>query len=73
MLCALTTEPQLVRPGDSPFDWGRFAAEEHDTAASLAAKLSGWYEAVRSLGHLILCRKLKPGADRRGVDTKPNS
>jgi peptidoglycan/xylan/chitin deacetylase (PgdA/CDA1 family) len=63
MLCALTAEPQLVRPGDSPFDWGRFAVEEHDTAASLAAKLSGWYEAVRSLGHLILCsqaRRSKP-------------
>ncbi len=57
MLCALTTEAQLVRPGDSPFDWGRFAAEEHDTAATLAAKLNGWHEAVRSLGHTILRRK----------------
>jgi peptidoglycan/xylan/chitin deacetylase (PgdA/CDA1 family) len=57
MLCALTTEAHLVRPGDSPFDWGRFAAEDHDTAASLAAKLNGWHEAVRSLGHTILCRK----------------
>jgi peptidoglycan/xylan/chitin deacetylase (PgdA/CDA1 family) len=56
MLCALTTEPQIVRPGDDPFDWGRFAAEDHDTAASLAAKLSGWHEAVRSLGHAMLCR-----------------
>jgi peptidoglycan/xylan/chitin deacetylase (PgdA/CDA1 family) len=57
MLCALTTEPQLVRPNESPFDWGRFAAEDHDTAASLAAKLNGWHEAVRSLGYTILCRK----------------
>jgi peptidoglycan/xylan/chitin deacetylase (PgdA/CDA1 family) len=64
LLCALTTEAQLVRPGDSPFDWGRFAAEEHDTAASLAAKLSGWYEAVHSLGHLILCRKSPSFAKR---------
>jgi peptidoglycan/xylan/chitin deacetylase (PgdA/CDA1 family) len=60
MLCALTTEAQLVRPGESPFDWGRFAAEDHDTAASLAAKLNGWHEAVRSLGHSILCRKQRP-------------
>jgi peptidoglycan/xylan/chitin deacetylase (PgdA/CDA1 family) len=54
--CALTNEARLVRPGDSPFVWGRFAAEEHDTAASLAAKLSGWYDAFRSLGHTLLRR-----------------
>jgi len=64
LLCALTTEAQLVRPGDRPFDWGRFAPEEHDTAASLAAKLSGWYEAIGSLGHLILCRKSRRTAVR---------
>lgn len=57
MLCALTTESQLVQPGDDPFDWGRFAAEDHDTPASLAAKLNGWHDAVRSLGHTILCRR----------------
>jgi peptidoglycan/xylan/chitin deacetylase (PgdA/CDA1 family) len=56
MLCSLTTEPELVRPEASPFDWGRFAAEEHDTAGSLAAKLGGWHEAVRSLGHRLLGR-----------------
>ena len=57
VLCALTTEAQLVRPAASPFDWGRFAAEEHDTPASLAAKLNGWHEAVSSLSHTILRRK----------------
>jgi peptidoglycan/xylan/chitin deacetylase (PgdA/CDA1 family) len=57
MLCSLTTEPELVRPGANPFDWGRFAAEEHDTAGSLAAKLGGWHEAVRSLGHKLLGRR----------------
>jgi len=57
VLCALTTEARLVRRGDSPFDWGRFAADELDTAASLAAKLSGWYEAFQSLGHLIPRRR----------------
>jgi peptidoglycan/xylan/chitin deacetylase (PgdA/CDA1 family) len=53
VLCGLTTKARLVRPGDSPYDWGRFAAEECDTAASLAAKLSGWYEVVRSFSQLI--------------------
>ena len=48
--CCLTTQRAIVRSGDNPFDWGRFAAEDHDTAATLAGKLGGWYEAVRALG-----------------------
>jgi peptidoglycan/xylan/chitin deacetylase (PgdA/CDA1 family) len=47
--CCLTTEATVVRPGDNPFDWGRFAAEEHDTARTLAARLGGWQEAVRQM------------------------
>lgn len=47
LLCSLSTEPQLVRPASDPFDWGRFNAEAYDTPASLAAKLQGWYEALR--------------------------
>jgi peptidoglycan/xylan/chitin deacetylase (PgdA/CDA1 family) len=47
--CCLTTEGTIVRLGDSPFDWGRFAAEEHDTARTLAARLGGWQEALRGL------------------------
>lgn len=46
--CCLTTEGRIVRPADSEFDWGRFAAEEHDTARTLAARLGGWQEAVRA-------------------------
>jgi peptidoglycan/xylan/chitin deacetylase (PgdA/CDA1 family) len=49
VVCALNTEPRLVRPGDSPYSWGRFAAEEHDSARSLAAKLGGWQEAIRRM------------------------
>jgi peptidoglycan/xylan/chitin deacetylase (PgdA/CDA1 family) len=49
LVCALNTEAALVRPGESPFSWGRFAAEEQDTPRSLAAQLGGWYEAVRKL------------------------
>lgn len=56
VLCSLTTEGQLVRPGDDPFDWGRFAAEQHDTAATLAAKLGGWHTAVRTLGKSLIGR-----------------
>jgi peptidoglycan/xylan/chitin deacetylase (PgdA/CDA1 family) len=49
LVCALNTESAIVRRGDSPFAWGRFTAEEQDSARSLAAQLGGWYEAVRNL------------------------
>jgi peptidoglycan/xylan/chitin deacetylase (PgdA/CDA1 family) len=51
VLCALTTCDQLVAPCSSPFDWGRFSAEPYDTAATLAAKLDGWYSALQSVWH----------------------
>lgn len=47
MRCALTTEPDLVLPGDDPFDWGRLTATGDDTAATLAAKLDGWFGLIR--------------------------
>jgi peptidoglycan/xylan/chitin deacetylase (PgdA/CDA1 family) len=43
VLCALTTEPVLVRVQSDPFEWGRFNAFSWDTSATLAAKLNGWY------------------------------
>src|SRR5206468_1016174 len=46
--CSLTTEATIIRPTDSPFDWGRIAAEEHDTARTLAARLGGWQEMLRN-------------------------
>jgi peptidoglycan/xylan/chitin deacetylase (PgdA/CDA1 family) len=49
LLCALTTERELVLPTSDPFDWGRFTAESCDTAATLAGKLSGWYGALRAV------------------------
>jgi peptidoglycan/xylan/chitin deacetylase (PgdA/CDA1 family) len=48
--CALTTEATIVRHDDNRFDWGRVAAEEHDSARTLAARLGGWQEAIRRLG-----------------------
>jgi peptidoglycan/xylan/chitin deacetylase (PgdA/CDA1 family) len=48
--CCLTTEGTIVRHGDSPFDWGRFAVRNEDTAATLAGRLSGWWETVRRVG-----------------------
>jgi hypothetical protein len=48
LLSALTTESKLIKAGDDPFDWGRFAVLETDTAASLAAKLGGWYSLARN-------------------------
>ena len=54
--CALTTETQLIQPGDSPFGWGRLEVVEQDTGATLAAKLGGWYNwmrQVRNLAHTV--------------------
>ncbi len=42
LTCALTTRGELVRPDADPFTWGRFAAEQTDTASTLAAQLDGW-------------------------------
>lgn len=74
LLCALSTEPRLVRPGTSPFEWGRFTAEQHDSPGSLAAQLNGWHEAVRSIGQSILRRKVRAALANEPVvdlDTKP--
>jgi peptidoglycan/xylan/chitin deacetylase (PgdA/CDA1 family) len=54
MPCCLTAEGDLVRLTDSPFDWGRFAVTERDTAATLAGKLGGWHNAVRCVGRHAL-------------------
>ncbi|MCI0360382.1 MAG: hypothetical protein L0211_18045 [Planctomycetaceae bacterium] len=70
--CGLTNEPRLVRPGDSPFALGGFSAEEDDTAASLAAKLSGWYEAVHSLGRTMLWRGPSPPRPGANAETERN-
>jgi peptidoglycan/xylan/chitin deacetylase (PgdA/CDA1 family) len=41
--CGLTTECATVDLHSDPFTWGRFNAFPWDTAATLAAKCSGWY------------------------------
>jgi peptidoglycan/xylan/chitin deacetylase (PgdA/CDA1 family) len=47
VLCGLTTEGALVRPGSDPFAWGRFGVEDGDSPSTLAARLSGWYDLAR--------------------------
>ena len=44
--CALTTQGAVVRKGASPFGWGRFEVTASDTAATIEAKLAGWYDWV---------------------------
>jgi peptidoglycan/xylan/chitin deacetylase (PgdA/CDA1 family) len=41
--CALTTIKRPVEPADDVFRWGRFPAENDDSANLLSAKMSGWY------------------------------
>jgi peptidoglycan/xylan/chitin deacetylase (PgdA/CDA1 family) len=49
LACSLSTEPELIQRQQDPFSWGRFPAEQHDTAATLAAKLGGWTVALRGI------------------------
>ena len=47
ILCALTTDPQLVRSDSDRHSWGRFEATQADTAMTLATCLDGRYEMMR--------------------------
>lgn len=42
--CALTTEPQPLDVAGSPFGWGRYNVFPWDSAATIDARLSGWYQ-----------------------------
>jgi hypothetical protein len=64
LLRALTTESELVKAGDDPFNWGRFAVLETDTAAALAAKLGGWYGLARNAWQGL---RWRANGDRRSV------
>jgi peptidoglycan/xylan/chitin deacetylase (PgdA/CDA1 family) len=57
--CALSTEPELIRRNQDPFSWGRFPAEQHDTAATLAAKVGGWTCALRGMKRAVQSRLRK--------------
>jgi peptidoglycan/xylan/chitin deacetylase (PgdA/CDA1 family) len=52
--CSLTTDAALVTPQSDPFGWGRFVAEDIDTAATLAANLGGWMIAARKIKRAFL-------------------
>jgi len=54
--CALTTHSSLVKPGDSPFGWGRFTVFSWDNSRTLAAKLGGWYGWAPALKNRLLGR-----------------
>ncbi len=41
--CCLTGSCHLIMPGQDPYAWGRFGAEQYDGVLTLRAKLDGWY------------------------------
>lgn len=45
--CALSTAGGVVRSGQDPFTWARFAVNEEEGGATLSGKLLGWYDLVR--------------------------
>ena len=70
--CCLSTRGRRVRRGDDLFAWGRFTVEASDTAAVLAAKLSGWYtttaDASKTLARpLVAVARTARGARRLPV------
>jgi peptidoglycan/xylan/chitin deacetylase (PgdA/CDA1 family) len=56
-ICCLNSEPDMVRLADSPFEWGRFTVTQNDTAGTLAGKLGGWHNALRSVGNSALAKR----------------
>lgn len=53
LTCGLTTGGHSNTFDSDPFGWGRFHVFEHDTAASLSAKLDGYYEWLPALKNRI--------------------
>jgi len=51
--CALHTRPERVAASVDPFHWGRFTASDIDSAATLTAKLHGWYTPVADVLRVI--------------------
>jgi peptidoglycan/xylan/chitin deacetylase (PgdA/CDA1 family) len=60
--CALTTESDLIRPGDDPFTWGRFNVKHEDCANSLGGRLSGWYQFIRDGWRSVKSYRLRRAA-----------
>lgn len=60
VMCALTTEPELVDPRSCPFGWGRLEVTETDTACTLLAKLEGWYSWMGAVKRLFLALSPPP-------------
>jgi peptidoglycan/xylan/chitin deacetylase (PgdA/CDA1 family) len=54
LACAVSVRPQRVTATDDVFHWGRFYVEDSDTAATLSAKLSGWYTTVAAAGKCVM-------------------
>jgi peptidoglycan/xylan/chitin deacetylase (PgdA/CDA1 family) len=47
VVCALSTQANLVRPQSDPLTWGRFTVAPRDTSSTLVAKLDGWFSLAR--------------------------
>lgn len=56
--CCLTTEEEVVDGNRSPFGWGRFIAEQNDSAGTLSVKLDGWRDRMRNIWRRLRGRSL---------------
>jgi peptidoglycan/xylan/chitin deacetylase (PgdA/CDA1 family) len=60
---ALTTIPASIDLRSDPLGWGRFSVESHDTAATLAGKLSGWYTPITRMLRTLIGSGTRPPLD----------
>lgn len=68
--CGLTTESDVVRLGQDPYDWGRFTAYESDSALTLASKLDGWYSLACEKLRLVRMALGRPWSWQNFADTR---
>jgi peptidoglycan/xylan/chitin deacetylase (PgdA/CDA1 family) len=69
--CCLSTRARRVCGGDDPFAWGRFTVEGNDTAAVLAAKLSGWYTTTADASKTLARPLVAVARKARGSHRQP--
>jgi peptidoglycan/xylan/chitin deacetylase (PgdA/CDA1 family) len=76
LACAVTSRNERIASGHDMFAWGRFHVSQSDTAAMLAAKLSGWYPMLAAAGRRLAPRlawappakSVRPHIDQRPHD-----
>jgi peptidoglycan/xylan/chitin deacetylase (PgdA/CDA1 family) len=71
VVCALTTQTEVVASSSDPFCMGRFSVSQSDTAGTLAAKIDGWYTHLRNGWRLAM--RMLPSRSRNHLEIAESS